>query len=69
MRRGLAFATLFLAVAVAWLLLILPTPAVARVFSTGGSYSIDGTIGQADAGSLSGASIANYNIYLPLVRR
>ncbi len=48
-------------------------------FSTGGSYSLGGTIGQADAGVLSGgtyqlnggfwggASIANYTIYLPLV--
>jgi hypothetical protein len=47
--------------------------------STGGSYSLGGSIGQPDAGSLSGgsyqlnggfwggASIANYTIYLPLV--
>jgi len=47
-------------------------------FSTGGSYSLGGSIGQADAGSLSGGSytlnggfwagmsIANYTIYLPL---
>ncbi len=46
-------------------------------FSTGGGYSLGGTIGQPDAGSMSGglytinggfwggASI-NYNIYLPL---
>ncbi len=46
-------------------------------FSTGGSYSLGGTIGQADAGSMSGgtyqlaggfwsgASI-NYHIYLPV---
>ena len=46
-------------------------------FSTGGSYSLGGSIGQADAGSMSGgtyqlaggswggASI-NYHIYLPL---
>ncbi len=49
--------------------------------STGGSYSLGGSIGQPDAGTLSGgsytlksgfwsgASIANYNIYLPLVMR
>ena len=47
-------------------------------FSTGGSYSLGGSIGQPDAGSLSGGSytlnggfwgvsIVNYNIYLPLV--
>ena len=48
-------------------------------FSTGGLYSLGGTIGQADAGVLSGgsyqlnggfwggAAIANYTIYLPLV--
>jgi hypothetical protein len=47
-------------------------------FSTGGSYSLGGTIGQPDAGSLSGGSYQlnggfwggasiNYNIYLPLV--
>ena len=46
--------------------------------STGGSYSLGGSIGQADAGVLSGGSytliggfwggaIVNYNIYLPLV--
>jgi hypothetical protein len=50
-------------------------------FSTGGSYSLSGSIGQPDAGSLSGGSytlvggfwggapIANYNVYLPLVRK
>jgi hypothetical protein len=50
-------------------------------FSSGGSYSLGGSIGQPDAGSLSGgsyqlnggfwggASIANYNVYLPLVRK
>ena len=50
-------------------------------FSTGGSYSLGGSIGQADAGSLSGglyqlnggfwdgASIANYTVYLPLARK
>ena len=49
--------------------------------STGGSYSLGGSIGQPDAGSLSGGSytlnggfwggagIASYSIYLPLVRR
>ena len=49
--------------------------------STGGSYSLGGSVGQADAGSLSGgaytlsggfwagAAIAHYSIYLPLVRR
>ena len=47
-------------------------------FSTGGSYSVGGSIGQPDAGSLSGGlyhlnggfwggTITNYNIYLPLV--
>ncbi len=47
-------------------------------FSTGGSYSLGGTIGQPDAGSMGGGtyqlnggfwggSIINYNIYLPLV--
>jgi hypothetical protein len=47
-------------------------------FSTGGGYSLGGTIGQPDAGSLSGGSYQlnggfwggasiNYNIYLPLV--
>ncbi len=46
-------------------------------FSTGGSYSLGGTIGQPDAGALSGGSYQltggfwagasiNYNIYLPL---
>jgi hypothetical protein len=46
-------------------------------FSTGGSYSLGGTIGQPYAGSLSGGSYQlnggfwggasiNYNIYLPL---
>jgi hypothetical protein len=49
-------------------------------FSTGGSYSLGGTIGQADAGSMSGGTyqlaggfwggaIAHYNIYLPLILR
>lgn len=49
-------------------------------FSTGGSYSLGGSIGQPDAGSLSGGSYTlnggfwagvsvNYNIYLPLVRK
>jgi len=50
-------------------------------FSTGGSYSLGGSIGQPDAGSLSGGSyqlnggfwggapIANYTVYLPLVRK
>ena len=49
--------------------------------SNGGSYSLGGSIGQPDAGTLSGgsyhlsggfwggASIASYSIYLPLVRR
>jgi hypothetical protein len=49
--------------------------------SAGGSYSLDGSIGQPDAGVLSGgtyqlnggfwggASIAKYNIYLPLVMK
>jgi hypothetical protein len=48
------------------------------MFSTGGSYSLGGTIGQPDAGTLSGGSYTlnggfwggaalNYNIYLPLV--
>ena len=47
-------------------------------FSTGGAYSLGGTIGQPDAGVLNGGSytlnggfwggsIINYNIYLPLV--
>jgi len=46
-------------------------------FSTGGNYSLGGTIGQADAGSMSGGSYSlvggfwggaavSYNIYLPL---
>ena len=46
--------------------------------SSGGSYQLDGTIGQADAGALSGGGYTlndgfwggaalNYNIYLPLV--
>jgi hypothetical protein len=46
--------------------------------STGGSYSLGGTIGQPDAGSLSGGSYTlnggfwggasiNYTVYLPLV--
>lgn len=50
-------------------------------FSTDGSYSLGGSIGQPDAGSMSGgsytlnggfwggASIANYTVYLPLVRK
>ena len=48
------------------------------MFSTGGSYSLGGTIGQPDAGTLSGGgytldggfwggATANYRIYLPLV--
>lgn len=48
------------------------------IFSTGGSYSLGGTIGQADAGSLGGGSYQlnggfwggasiNYTVYLPLV--
>jgi hypothetical protein len=49
--------------------------------STGGEYSLGGTIGQPDAGVLSGGSYtlnggfwggatsANYTIYLPLVRK
>ncbi len=47
-------------------------------FSTGGPYSLGGTIGQPDAGSMSGGNyslngglwggaIVKYNIYLPLV--
>ena len=47
-------------------------------FSTGGPYSLGGTIGQPDAGVMSGGSYTlaggfwggtaiNYNIYLPLV--
>ena len=50
-------------------------------FSTGGAYSLGGTIGQPDAGLMSGGSYTlaggfwggaplsnyNYNIYLPLV--
>jgi hypothetical protein len=49
-------------------------------FSTGGSYSLGGTIGQSDAGVLSGGtytlaggfwdgSIIHYTIYLPLVMK
>ena len=50
-------------------------------FSMGGSYSLGGSIGQPDAGSMSGggytltggfwggASSANYRIYLPLVMK
>lgn len=49
-------------------------------FSTGGSYSLGGSIGQPDAGVVSGGSytlnggfwagsIVNYNFYLPLVRK
>jgi hypothetical protein len=48
--------------------------------STGGSYSLSGTIGQPEAGSLSGGSYTlvggfwggasvNYKIYLPLVTK
>jgi hypothetical protein len=48
------------------------------MFSTGGSYSLGGSIGQPDAGSLGGGSYTlnggfwggasiNYSIYLPLV--
>ena len=48
--------------------------------STGGSYSVSGTIGQPDAGNLSGGSYtvqggfwgglaAGYGLYLPLMRR
>ena len=47
-------------------------------FSTGGSYSLGGAIGQADAGALSGASYTlaggfwvggsnGYKVYLPLI--
>ena len=47
-------------------------------FSTGGSYSLSGTIGQADAGTLNGGTYTlaggfwggasiNYNIYMPLI--
>jgi hypothetical protein len=50
-------------------------------FSTGGSYSLGGTLGQPDAGLMSGGAYAlaggfwggtplsnyNYNLYLPLV--
>lgn len=50
------------------------------MFSTGGSYSLGGTIGQADAGELSGGSYALaggfwggvaavFGIYLPLVSK
>jgi hypothetical protein len=46
-------------------------------FSAGGTYSLGGTIGQPDAGSMSGGSytlvggfwggaVGNYNVYLPL---
>jgi hypothetical protein len=51
-------------------------------FSTGGSYSLGGSIGQPDAGTSSGGSYAlvggfwggdtstaNHQIYLPLIRR
>jgi len=49
-------------------------------FSTGGSYSLGGTIGQADAGALSGGSYAlaggfwagvaaTFGIYLPLIMK
>ena len=49
-------------------------------FSTGGGYSLGGTIGQADAGTLSGGGYtlsggfwvggsSNYRVYLPLVLR
>jgi hypothetical protein len=48
------------------------------MFSTGGSYSLGGTIGQADAGALSGGgysltggfwsvALVQYKVYLPLV--
>ena len=48
------------------------------MLSTGGSYSLSGTVGQPDAGTLSsggytlndgfwGGAAANYNVYLPLV--
>jgi len=48
--------------------------------SSGGPYSLGGSIGQPDAGSLSGGSyqlaggywggvLVNYNVYLPLVRK
>ena len=48
------------------------------MFSTGGGYSLGGTIGQADAGTLSsgsyalnggfwGGASAQYRVYLPLV--
>lgn len=50
------------------------------MFSTGGTYSLGGTIGQFNAGSMSGGSYtlvsgfwggatARYNIYLPLILR
>ena len=49
-------------------------------FSTGGGYSLGGTIGQPDAGSLSGGSytlnggfwggaVASYKVYLPVILR
>ena len=49
-------------------------------FSTGGSYSLVGTVGQADAGALSGGGYtlgggfwgggaAQHHVYLPLVMR
>jgi len=50
------------------------------MFSTGGSYSLSGTIGQADAGALTGGSYAlaggfwggaaaAFGIYLPLIMK
>ena len=50
------------------------------MFSAGGTYSLGGTIGQPDAGMMSGGSFtlvggfwggatARYNIYLPLILR
>jgi hypothetical protein len=50
------------------------------MFSTGGSYSLGGTIGQPDAGALSGGgytlvggfwggAMSAYNVYLPVVLR
>lgn len=52
-----------------------------ETFSAGGSYSLGGTVGQPDAGLLTGgdymlaggfwggAAVAVYEVYLPLVRR
>ena len=51
------------------------------IFSTGSGYSLNGTVGQPEVGTLSGggytlnagfwggASIASYTVYLPLVRK